>query len=89
MRTMIIGGLFVAAIACFVASISMSRYTKKLTDIEKEQLARRPMSWWYIVAIFIAIGLILGKFNQELTLLGYIIFIITVGLRWKKGIDKS
>ena len=70
-----------------IASISMFRYKNKMTPVERERLDQRPMSW-YILAIAVATALMLGKFNELATFIGYFILIVTVGLKWKSGIER-
>lgn len=85
---LLIVGLLAMVVFSIIASISMYRYKNKMTPLEQERLDQRPMSWWYILAIAVATTLMVGKFNELATFIGYFILIVTVGLKWKSGIER-
>jgi predicted CDP-diglyceride synthetase/phosphatidate cytidylyltransferase len=88
MRMLLIVGILGIVVFSIFASISMIRYRNKMTPIEREHLDQRPMSWWYIFAVAVAITLMIGKFNELATFIGYFILIVTIGLKWKSGIER-
>ena len=89
MRMLLIVGILAIVVFSIFASISMIRYLNKITPIERELLDQRPMSWWYIIAVAVAITLMIGKFNELATFIGYFILIVTIGLKWKSGIERK
>jgi uncharacterized membrane protein YdcZ (DUF606 family) len=74
---------FVLAIFCFISAVSMHRYKKGLNRVEQNRFSQSTYPWWYYVGGIISLILILGSFKNETKLIGYILFLLILGLGWK------
>ncbi len=59
------------------------RNDKKILPIQKEQMAKIPLPWWFFLGMGLSLFLIIGEQVPEpLKLIGFLLLFIMIGLKW-------
>lgn len=70
----------VFVLVCLVVALLLVRYRGQRLPDQKDKDIKTAFPWWYYIGIGIACILVMGPFKNEVSLMGWVLFIFIAGV---------